>query len=71
MEKLNLEVTVVVTEKITLKKELDRVDTLYHQLKKEFKEQRVNYNLLVDEVSKVNKQNSEYRSLILDNESKL
>jgi len=29
MEKLNLEVTVVVTEKMALKKELDRVDTLY------------------------------------------
>ena len=29
MEKLNLEVTVVVTEKMTLKKELDRVDNLY------------------------------------------
>jgi len=29
MEKLSLEVTVVVTEKMALKKELDRVDTLY------------------------------------------
>ena len=29
MEKLNLEVTVVVTEKMALKKELDRVDRLY------------------------------------------
>ena len=38
MERLNLEVTVVVTERITLKKELDRMDHLYHQLKKEFKE---------------------------------
>ena len=70
MEKLNLEVTVVVTEKITLKKELDRVDGLYNQLRKEHKEQRVNYNLIVDEVSKANKQNQLYRGLIIDNEAK-
>ena len=55
MEKLNLEVTVVVTEKMTLKKELDRVDNLYRKMKKEYKEQRVNYDLLVDEVSKLNR----------------
>jgi chromosome segregation ATPase len=70
MEKLNLEVTVVVTEKMTLKKELDRVDNLYRKMKKEYKEQRVNYNLLVDEVSKLTKQNGEYRGLILSNETK-
>ena len=70
MEKLNLEVTVVVTEKLTLKKELDRVDGLYNSLKKEHKEQRVNYNLVVDEVSKANKQNNLYRGLIIDNEAK-
>ena len=55
MEKLNLEVTVVITEKMTLKKELDRTDLLYRTLKKDHKEQRVNYNLLVDEVSALNK----------------
>lgn len=71
MEKLNLEVTVVVTEKMTLKKELDRVDNLYRKMKKEYKEQRVNYNLLVDEVSSLNRQNGEYRGLILENEAKL
>jgi SMC interacting uncharacterized protein involved in chromosome segregation len=71
MEKLNLEVTVVITEKMTLKRELDRVDVLFRTLKKEYKEQRVNYNLLVDEVSAANKQNNQYRGLILDNESKL
>ena len=32
MEKLNVEVTVVVTEKLALKKELDRVDALYRRL---------------------------------------
>ena len=55
MEKLNLEVTVVITEKMTLKKELDRVDSLYNKLRKDFKEQRVQFDLLVDEVSKANK----------------
>ena len=38
MEKLNLEVTVVITEKMTLKKELDRIDILYRQLKNQYKE---------------------------------
>ena len=71
MEKLNLEVQVVVTEKMAMKKELDRVDNMYNKIKKEFKEQRVNYNLMVDENSKLVKQNSEYRGLLLDNESKL
>jgi hypothetical protein len=56
---------------MTLKRELDRVDVLFRTLKKEYKEQRVNYNLLVDEVSALNKQNNQYRGLILDNESKL
>ena len=55
MEKLNLEVTVVVTEKLSLKKEYNRVDQLYRQMQKDNKELRVNYNLLVDENSKVNK----------------
>jgi predicted nucleic acid-binding Zn-ribbon protein len=55
MEKLSLEVTVVVTEKLTLKKELTRVDGMYTQLKKDYQEQRVNFDLLVDEVTSVNK----------------
>ena len=71
MEKLNLEVTVVITEKLTLKKELDRIDILYRQLKNQYKEQRVNYNLLVDEVTDLNTQNSKYRGLIMENEKKL
>ena len=71
MEKLSLEVTVVVTEKLTLKKELNRVDAMYNKVQKDFKEQRVNFDLLIDEVSTVNKQNAEYRGLILENEDKL
>ena len=55
MEKLNLEVTVVVTEKLSLKKEYDRVEQAYRNLTKDQKELRVNYNLLVDENSKLSK----------------
>ena len=54
-EKLNVEITVLLTEKLTLKKELDRLDNDHRKLKKDFKEQRVNYDLLMDEVSKTNK----------------
>ena len=71
IEKLRLECTVVVTEKVALKKELDRIDGLYIKLQKEFKEQRVQFELLVDEISKVSKQNNEYRGLILSNEEKM
>ena len=70
-ERLNLEITVVITEKLALKKELDRADELYKTLRKDCKEQRINYNLLVDEVSALNKQNNQYRGLILENEIKL
>ena len=38
IEKLNLECTVVVTEKAQTKKELDRIDGLYIKLQREFKE---------------------------------
>ena len=71
MEKLNVEVQVVVTEKAQMKKELDRVNTLYSKLKREYKEQRQNFDLLVDELTSMRKQNQKYRGLILDNEQKL
>lgn len=71
IEKLKLECTVVMTEKITLKRDLDRVDSLYIKLQKEFREQRVQFELLVDEISKINKANSEYRRLIQTNEEVL
>ena len=38
MEKLNLEVTVILTEKMTLKKELDRLEIDHRKLKRESKE---------------------------------
>lgn len=71
MEKLNMEVTVVITEKATIKKAYERLDMEFRNLDREFKEQRQTYNLLVDENSKLNKLNSEYRGLILNNEKKL
>jgi len=71
MEKLNLEVTVVITEKLTLKKELDQLTISHRTLNTKYKEQRADYDLLADETIKVKKQNSEYRGLILNNESKL
>ena len=37
-EKLNVEITVLVTEKLTQKKELDRVNNDFRKLKKEYKE---------------------------------
>lgn len=55
VEKLRLECTVVMTEKVTLKRDLARIDSLYIKLQKEFREQRVQFELLVDEISKVNK----------------
>ena len=61
----------LVTEKLTQKKELDRVNNDFRKLKKEYKEQRVNFNLLMDEISKANKQNAEYRTLVLNNEKEL
>lgn len=38
IEKLMLEATVVVTEKTAMKRELDRIDVLYNQLQKDFRE---------------------------------
>ena len=41
MEKLNLEVQVVLTEKQTLKKELERIDSLYNKIQRDYREYRV------------------------------
>ena len=71
MEKLNMEVTVVITEKATIKKAYERLSIDYRNLDREYKEQRATYNLLMDENSKLNSLNSEYRGLILNNEKKL
>ena len=38
MEKLNVEITVLVTEKLTLKKDYDRLENDHRKLKKDFKE---------------------------------
>lgn len=68
IEKLRLETTVVITEKFALQKELNRVNAIYGKLQKDFKEQRVQFSLMIDEISGLNKLNSEYRGLILKNE---
>lgn len=70
-EKLKLEVTVVATEKLAQKKELDRVHALYDKLLRDHSQHRIKYDLLVDDLTKANKSNSDYRSLIMDNQAKL
>lgn len=68
--KLEVEITVIVTEKLTLKKEYDRLENEHRKIKKDFKEQRVNMDLLMDEVAKANKMNREYRGHILESDIK-
>ena len=55
MEKLNLEVTVVVTEKLSLKKEYNRIEQLYRKSQNENREMNAKYGLLIDETTKLNK----------------
>ena len=43
MEKVRLEVTVMMTEKGQLRKELDRIERLYAQIKRDSREQRDKY----------------------------
>ena len=62
------EALIVKEEKMLFKKELDRLTFDHRMLQKESKEQRDNYNLLMDENMKIQKQNAEYRGLILNNE---
>ena len=65
MEKLNVEVTVVVTEKLSLKKEYNRIETQYRNVSKDLRALRDNYNLLHDEIAEINKTNANFRGLIL------
>jgi len=71
MVELNLEVTVVVTEKLANQKEFARVDAEYNRMQKEYKQYRTKYDELQDNQANTNKLNSEFRGLILDNQSKL
>jgi septation ring formation regulator EzrA len=71
MEKIRLEVTVISAEKTMQKKELNRVNTLYTKLQRDNKENREAYNLMVDEVSKINITNSGYRALIVESDGKM
>lgn len=50
-EKLNVEITVLITEKVSIKKENDRVTNERNILSKDLKVQMVKYNLLMDEVA--------------------
>ena len=70
-EKMRLEITVMVTEKNSLKRELARVGNLYRKLQAEFREQREIYNALVDDAGKVRVQNSTYRGLIVENDQRM
>mmetsp|Transcript_28419 Transcript_28419/g.43023 ORF Transcript_28419/g.43023 Transcript_28419/m.43023 type:complete len:158 (-) Transcript_28419:454-927(-) len=71
MAELNLEVSVVVTEKMTTKKEYERVEREYKKMHNDYKDYRTRYDELQDNHAKTNKLNSEFRGLILDNQSKL
>ena len=71
MEKLNIEITVVVAEKISLKKEYDSLTMEFRRLKLDYNEQRETYNVIVDEMGKLSSQNAEYRGLILENEKRV
>ena len=44
---------------------------MYTKLNQDYKEQKAQYSLLVDENGEIAKQNSDYRGLILQNEEKL
>ena len=70
MEKINLELTIVTSEKMVLKKELDALTIDHRRLGRDFKEQRNAFDNLTDETNKIRKQNGEYRGLILENEKK-
>lgn len=50
-EKLNVEITVLITEKVSIKKENDRVTNERNIISKDLKVQMVKYNLLMDEVA--------------------
>lgn len=55
IEKMKLESTIIITEKSTIKKELDRINMLYNQIQKDFKEHRITFELMSDEITKVNR----------------
>ena len=71
MEKLRLEVTVMVTEKGSLKRELARIESLYVKLQRDFREQRIHFDQLCDELAAVNKKNAGYRNLLVENDQKM
>lgn len=59
------------TEKTQANREIEMHQISFNKLTKECKELRESQETMIDEVTKVNKQNGEYRSLVLDNESQI
>lgn len=59
------------TEKTQANREIEMHQISFNKLAKECKELRESQETMIDEVTKVNKQNGEYRSLVLDNESQI
>eukprot|EP00347_Sterkiella_histriomuscorum_P023898 403333005 len=69
--KMDFDLTVVLTEKQAMKKEMDRQDNEIRQYLKDMKELTLKYDLLTDDNSKNLRQNSDYRDLIIGNENKM
>ena len=55
MEKINLELTIVTSEKMVMKKELDALTIDHRRLGREFREQRNAFDNLTDECNKIRK----------------
>lgn len=53
-----------------MKKELNRIDVLYNKMQKDFKETRIQFGLMVDEISELRTHNKNYREIIAVNEKK-
>lgn len=66
-----MEVTVVMTEKSSFQRELERINRKLIRTTKDFNDLKVQNNLRIDEINKIQKQNQEYRSLLLEYENQL
>lgn len=71
MEKLDFDLSVIIQEKNSYKKELDQADISLRLLNNEYKEVIANYTLLKENNEKTLDQNAEYRALIIENEQKM
>ena len=71
MEKLDFDLSVIIQEKNSYKKELDQADISLRLRNNEYKEVIANYTLLKENNEKTLDQNAEYRALIIENEQKM